>query len=182
MVRYAYLVSKAKCNFLFLFFGQIGTGNIRSSRRSIARFGQFTMDSPDFLKQEVITAVHTFAEYLKQYLIQQVLAPGVRPSAQAMLAARPDLIPSLDPTFRSAVGTHSRAHNFRARCLVRDKHRCVVTQWFDFETANRCVISWAALNRSKLPISCLIRCSRRHATLTALSYVFYLIRLYFLFA
>jgi hypothetical protein len=35
------------------------------------------------------------------------------------------------------VGTTERLSSLRARCLVRDRHRCVISRYFDVEEAHR---------------------------------------------
>ncbi|KAM5471086.1 hypothetical protein MauCBS54593_003424 [Microsporum audouinii] len=99
--------------------------------RGLARYDGFSSQSPETQKREAESAMNSFAEYLFDNFFLPMRAAGSKtPQASAASLSA--------PAIDHVVGTPARLSTLRRDCLIRDHHRCVVTQQFDVtEAINR---------------------------------------------
>ncbi|PWY87486.1 hypothetical protein BO70DRAFT_195455 [Aspergillus heteromorphus CBS 117.55] len=86
---------------------------------------------PDWPADEIDTLSASLAGF-SQYLVENFFLP-LKALAVKTPQSTPDLSHSRTPS--TAIGTPQRVSNLRRACLVRDRHRCVITRKFDAQEA-----------------------------------------------
>lgn len=144
LVDLAYTMSLEKRYFLDAFFRRLHIGPTTGARwtkpgsaaSGMAQFVNFGTGSTELMKTKVKGAVDSFAEFLYEYLLEPMKANGLREPPDR---TDPPRTRSLDGPHYYPIETeivpNPRFNDFASDCLTRDRHRCLVSGFFDFRTA-----------------------------------------------